>query len=71
MDPRTIQMTYRVEHGHRDGSWGEMVETRSPHDAAESDPERGWGQRRIFRCATCDESVAVQVGEEPESPFER
>jgi hypothetical protein len=69
MDPRTILMTFRVEHSHRDGSWGEMVESHV-HDAAETDPERDWGRRRIFRCTTCDESVSVRAGEPPESPFE-
>jgi hypothetical protein len=70
MDPLTILMTYRVEHSHRDGGWGEMVESGNQHDPAGSDPERDWGRRRIFRCTTCDEVVAVQVGEAPESPFE-
>ena len=68
MDPRTILMTWRVEHSHRDGSWGEMAESPA-HDSAELDPERNWGRRRIFQCKTCDESVSVSVGEAPESPF--
>jgi hypothetical protein len=70
MDPLTILMTYRIEHSHRDGGWGEMVESKS-HDPAADDPERDWGRRRIFRCTTCDEEVAVQVsGDAPASLFE-
>ena len=59
MDPRIMLMTFRVEHNHRDGTRGEMVEQHRPHDAAELDPERGWGVRRIFKCSTCDESMSV------------
>jgi hypothetical protein len=32
MDQRLLQLQYRVEHEHADGSWGEMVEDRSAHD---------------------------------------
>ena len=64
MDPRSILTTYRVEHRHRDGSWGEMVEERTHHDPAEHDPERGWRDGRRFQCTSCDESVMVL----PESP---
>jgi hypothetical protein len=64
MDPRSILTTYRVEHRHRDGSWGEMVEDRTHHDPAEHDPERGWRDGRRFQCTSCDESVMVR----PESP---
>lgn len=59
MDPRIMLTTFRVEHSHRDGTWGEMVEQYHPHDAAELDPERSWGNRRIFKCAGCDESMSV------------
>jgi hypothetical protein len=59
MDPRIIQESYRIEHRHGDGSWGEMVEDRPPHDAAELDPERGWRNGRLFRCTSCDESVMI------------
>jgi len=59
MDPRSALMLFRVEHSHGDGTWGTMVEDRSHHDAADHDPERGWGQRRVFRCDACDESVSI------------
>ena len=63
MDPRSILTTYRLEHSHRDGSWGEMVEDRTHHDPADHDPERGWGRARVFRCSSCDESVSIKTGE--------
>jgi hypothetical protein len=64
MDPRSILTTYRIEHRHSDGGWGEMVEDRTHHDAAEHDPERGWRDGIRFKCSTCDESVLVR----PEGP---
>lgn len=70
MDPRIMLTTFRVEHRHGDGSWGEMVEDRHPHDSAELDPERSWGHRRIFRCTTCDESMAVS-SDSAKPPSER
>jgi hypothetical protein len=60
MDPRIMLSTFRVEHGHRDGSWGVMVEERSPHDSADLDPERRWGRRRIFKCSSCDEAMSIE-----------
>jgi hypothetical protein len=36
------------------------MEEKSPHDAAELDPERGWRQdARIFRCASCATEIVV------------
>ena len=32
---------------------------RSPHDAAETDPERGWSLRRVFRCTVCNDVVTL------------
>jgi hypothetical protein len=69
MDPRLLELQYRVEHEHADGSWGQMVEEeRPPHDAAEIDPERGWSLRRVFRCTACNEVVAVAPDREPVAP---
>ena len=63
MDQRLLQLQYRVEHEHSDGSWGEMAEDRSHHDPSDHDPERSWSLRRIFRCASCGETVALTPGE--------
>ena len=61
---RIIEMALRIEHRHKDDTWGEMQEERSHgHDSAEHDPERGWGIRRIFRCTSCPEAVTVFDGE--------
>jgi hypothetical protein len=67
-DPRILQLQYQVEHEHADGSWGQLVEERRPLDSAEDDPERGWSLRRIFRCTTCDETVAITPAEDAPSP---
>jgi len=64
MDQARIELNYRVEHRHGDGSWGEMLEEQSHHDPAAHDPERNWGIRRLFRCTSCDESVTLVSGEE-------
>lgn len=56
---RIIEMAYRIDHRHPDGSWGEMVEDRAHHDSASHDPERKWGRFRIFRCTSCDETVVL------------
>ena len=68
MDQRLLQLQYRVEHQHSDGSWGEMREERPHHDAADHDPERAWSLRRIFRCPSCGETVAITPGEDSPSP---
>lgn len=66
MDPRSILTTFTVEHAHRDGTRGLMVEDRTHHDPADHDPERFWNRKRIFRCASCDESVTI-VADGPEA----
>jgi hypothetical protein len=61
MDPaRLVEIEYRVSHRHNDGSSSPMVEVTSHHDAAEHDPERRWGLRRIFRCTSCAESITIE-----------
>jgi hypothetical protein len=67
-DPRIQQLQYQVEHQHSDGSWGQLVEERRHVDSVEHDPERGWALRRIFRCTTCDETVAITPAEDAPSP---
>ena len=64
MDQANLELMYRIEHRHKDGSWGEMVESRTHHDAADHDPERGWSRHRIFRCTSCVESATLIPGEE-------
>lgn len=61
---RFIQAGYEVRHQHSDGSWAEMEEDRSHHDASQHDQERSWGLRRIFRCRTCPETVTLVPGME-------
>ena len=56
---RIVEMAYRIDHRHPDGSWGEMVEDRSHQSPADHDPERKWSRFRIFRCTSCEASVAI------------
>ena len=70
MDLRIIQVTYRIQHSHGDGNWGEMVEDRQHHAPADHDPERSWGRGRLFRCTSCDESVTIMT-DEPGASAER
>ncbi len=55
----SLELLYRVQHRHDDGRWADMVEVREHHDAADHDPERGWGLRRLFRCEACPEEVTL------------
>ena len=41
-----------------------MEEVRQHHDAAQHDPERLWGIRRLFRCKTCEEELTISPGAE-------
>ena len=60
MDPVQYEIAYRIEHRHRDGSWGEMIEDRAHHAPADHDPERGWARgARIFRCTSCEDDVTL------------
>ena len=45
-----------------------MVEERSPRDAADTDPERGWSLRRVFRCTVCNDVVTLTRDREPGAP---
>jgi hypothetical protein len=63
-DLRYLETSFQLEHRHNDGSWSSLSEERTHHDAAEHDPERRWGIRRIFRCKSCGEEVAVVPGSE-------
>ena len=61
MDPNLrISQELRLEHRHSDGSWSAMEP--NPHESSDHDAERSWLRRRIFRCATCEEQVAVTEG---------
>jgi hypothetical protein len=60
MDPRLMNPdVFRIEHRHRDGSWGELEPV--PHDAAEHDAERAWMRGKVFRCTHCDQQVQVTI----------
>jgi hypothetical protein len=61
---RSVEVQYRIEHRHNDGSWAPMAEDRSHHDAADHDAERTWGRRTLFRCTRCDETVLLEPEEE-------
>ena len=67
MNPGALVEIYRLQHSHRDGSWGDMVEDRSHHSPADHDPERGWRDGLRFRCTSCNESVTIRP-EEPDLP---
>ncbi len=71
MDQARLELQYRIDHLHRDGSWGEMVEDRSHHSPSDHDPERAWGLRRIFRCSSCEESATIVPGDEGGLPIGR
>ena len=61
MDPNLrIVEEFQVEHQHDDGSWSRMEPVE--HDSAVHDSERSWIRRRIFRCLSCAETVAVTTG---------
>jgi hypothetical protein len=71
MDQATLDFMFRLQHRHKDGSWGDMVEDRPHHAPSDHDPERGWGLRRIFRCTSCEESVTLLPGDETGGPEPR
>jgi hypothetical protein len=61
MDPNIrIAQELRLEHHHSDGSWSPMEPNH--HGSSDHDAERSWPRRRIFRCATCEEEVALTEG---------
>jgi len=65
MDQRgMLEMMYRQQHRHLDGTWVGM-EPDPRHDPAEHDDERPAGRLGVFRCTLCDEVVTVVRGEEP------
>jgi hypothetical protein len=70
MDPNIrIAQELRVEHLHNDGTWSPLEP--SHHDSTDHDAERSWLRRKIFRCTTCDEQVAVTEGVDEEGAAER
>jgi hypothetical protein len=68
MDQRILQLQFRIEHEHADGSWGQLVEERPHHDPASHDEERRWTGRRIFRCSSCGETVALTAATATAAP---
>jgi hypothetical protein len=71
MDPNLrIAQQFRVEHHHSDGSWSPLEPQH--HESADHDAERSWLRRTIFRCASCNEEVAVtELADEDEQPRAR
>jgi hypothetical protein len=63
-------MTNRLQHGHGNGEWHDMVEVTPSHDAAEGDPERQWTTGRVFRCSTCEDEIRI-VGQDESPPSQR
>ena len=64
MIPREgLVVPFDVQHEHADGSMHPM--DRVHRDAADHDPERAWGHTQLFKCRTCDETVAVTPKDEP------
>jgi hypothetical protein len=69
MDPNLrIVQEFQLEHRHSDGTW-ERLE-RVEHDSAAHDSERSWLRRRIFRCNSCGEEVAVTIGGTVDEPID-
>jgi hypothetical protein len=68
MDPNLrIAQEFRLEHRHTDGSWSPMEPVE--HDSTAHDGERSWLRRRLFRCTTCTEEVAVtNANDDDEAP---
>jgi hypothetical protein len=57
-----LQIPYRIEHRHTDGSSHAME--RVHRDVAEHDPERSWVLTQEFQCVSCDETVTLIPDEE-------
>ncbi len=47
----------RMQHGHGNDEWHDMVEVTPEH--SDADPERDWSHGRIFRCTTCEDEIRV------------
>ena len=64
---RASALLLSVEHRHGD-EWVRL-EPSSPHDVAQSDPERTWGSGgRIYACPVCDEQVRVDMDRDERTP---
>lgn len=68
---RFVELEYKIEHRHRDGTWSAMEEVARDHSPAGHDPERSWAFGRIFRCKRCNESVTITPGDESTAPESR
>jgi hypothetical protein len=65
---RSRELEYRITHRHKDGAWGEMAEVPSHHTSVEHDPERGWGDGKLYKCTSCDEWAMVRKVDEQGRP---
>jgi hypothetical protein len=59
MDASLFGAGLSVRHRHEDGSWA-ALEPREHHSPADHDPERDWGEGRLYECTTCDEQVVIE-----------
>ena len=65
-----FEMTNRLQHGHGNDEWHDMVELTPSHDAAEGDQERQWSGGRVFRCSTCEAEIRI-AGPDEAPPSQR
>jgi len=63
--------TVKILHEHGQDDWVPMTEVPE-YDSAANDPERAWLKgARIFKCTTCDETIAMANpagSSQPDSP---
>lgn len=55
---RSLEISH-MQHDHGNGQWSDMVEDTEASSVRE-DPERGWLRGRLFRCATCEDSIRIE-----------
>jgi hypothetical protein len=53
------EYTFRLEHKHPDGSFGELRPRTEPLDAAGRDPDRQWSEGKLYTCKTCEAEVRI------------
>ena len=57
---RSRELEYRISHRHKDGAWGEMTDITAHHTIVDHDPERTWGEGRLYKCTSCDEWAMIR-----------
>jgi hypothetical protein len=68
---RIRELEYRISHRHKDGAWGEMVESPTVHHSAvDHDPERQWLEEgTLYKCTSCDEWAIIRKADESGRPI--